>query len=97
MTDANYQYGIPAHITANASVSNVPSVANAILVSSHTSGTVKLWDSLAASGTVALDTFSYATGSQVIPLWGMKFNTGIYFDMGGTTQDVTIIWNTFRG
>ena len=92
-----YQYGIPAVVTANTAVSAVPSVVNAIIVSSHTSGTLKLWDSTAASGTVAMDTYTYASGSQVIYLGGLKFNTGIFADLGGTTQKITIIWNTFRG
>lgn len=97
MIDAVYSYGIPAVLTANSAVSSVPSVVNMIIVSSHTSGTIKLWDSTAASGTVALDTYTYATGSQFISLGGIKFNTGIFVDMGGTTQKITVIWNTFRG
>ncbi len=97
MTESIYQYGIPAIVTANTAVSAVPSVANVILVSSHTNGTIKLWDSASASGTVALDTYTYAAGTQVIFLGGIKFNTGIFVDVGGTTQKITVLWNTFRG
>ena len=92
-----YQYGVPAIVTANTAVSSVPSVANVILVSSHTSGTIKLWDSVSASGTVALDTYTYSAGSQILFLGGIKFNTGIYADLGGTTQKITILWNAFIG
>lgn len=97
MISSMYQYAIGTLVTANAAVSAVPSVANAILVSSHTSGTIKLWDSTAASGTVALDTYTYASGSQVIYLGGLKFNTGIFADVGGTTQKITLVWNKFVG
>ena len=91
-----YNYALAAQISTNTSVSAVPSVVDAIIVSSHTNGTVKLWDSLTASGTVALNTYTYSAGSSVI-LLGIKFNTGVYVDMGGTTQQISVLWNAFIG
>lgn len=69
-------------------------VVNAIIVSSHTNGTIKLWDNTAASGNILVDTYAYAAGSQVIPLWGPTFVKGLYADMNGTTQSITIVYNT---
>lgn len=68
-------------------------VANAIIVSSHTNGTLKLWDNTAGSGTVLVDTITYATGSSVINLLGPTFVKGLYADMNGTTQSITIVYN----
>ena len=96
MNQPIYNYALPAQISANTLVYTGPSVVDAIIVSSHTNGTVKLWDSLTASGTVALNTYTYSAGSSVIPL-GMKFNIGIYVDMGGTTQQISVLWNAFIG
>lgn len=62
-----------------------------IIVNSHTSGTIKLWDSLTAANTVIMNTFSFATGSQVymFPM-GISFYTGLYATLGGTA-DVTLL------
>lgn len=79
--------------TLLATVNRGPGVAVAILVSSHTNGTIKLWDSLTATGTVLLDTYTYPAGSSTIPLHGAIFVTGLFADMGGTTQKITVLWN----
>lgn len=62
------------------------------VVNSHTSGTIKIWDSTAASGAVLLNTITLAAGPQqwVFPV-GIQFGTGLYVDVGGTI-DVTILW-----
>lgn len=94
-----YQYGLPILVSSANIVAAVtgPGVATAIIVSSHTSGTIKLWDSLTAANTVLVDTFTYATGSQVIPLYGAKFLVGLTIDVGGTTQKATVLYNPYRG
>lgn len=86
-------YGLPKQITASTLIATGAGVGTAIIVSSHTNGTIKLWNSLTNSGTVILDTYTYATGSQVIALHGARFNTGLYADMNSTTQSITVIYN----
>lgn len=71
-----------------------------IIVNSHTSGTLKLWDSNAANFSILMDTYTFASGSQVIELpsgdgeeKGVEFNTGLFADVGGTTANITILWS----
>ena len=97
MLEPKYNYGLPSVLSASGLVYTGAGTVSAIIVSSHTSGTIKLWDNTAGSGTVLVDTYTYATGSQVIPLWGAKFNVGLYADMNSTTQKITILYNPYRG
>lgn len=86
-------------ITASGVISALPGATLvAVIVSSHTSGTIKFWDNATAgSTTVLVDTITYATGSQVIPLYGVKCINGIYADMNSTTQKITVAWNPNNG
>lgn len=68
-------------------------VLEAVIVSSHTSGTIKFWDNIAGTGTVLVDTFTYAAGSQTINFFGPMFVKGLYADLGGTTQSITVVYN----
>lgn len=97
MNQPVHQYGLPAAISASALVYTGPGTLQAVIVSSHTSGTIKFWDSLAGSGTILVDTYTYPSGSSVINFLGPKFNTGLYADMNSTTQKVTIVWNPYVG
>lgn len=85
-----FSYGI--EVTADALVYTGTGCVVGIIVSSHTTGSIKLYDNTAASGTVLLPTYTYATGSQFIPLFGIKFGTGVYADVTGT-QDILICIN----
>lgn len=64
-----------------------------IIVNSHTSGTIKLWDNTSAASTVLCNTITLASGPQVLnfPASGVSFNTGLFITVGGTI-DYTIIW-----
>jgi len=63
-----------------------------IVVNSHTSGTMKLWDNTSAAGTVILNTITFAAGPNFINFpQGVSFNTGLYAEKGGTI-DFTILW-----
>lgn len=86
-------YGLGKQITASALLVTGAGVVTGIIVSSHTNGTLKLWNSLTASGTVAMDTYTYAAGSQTIPLFGIRFNTGLYADMNSTVQNIVVVIN----
>lgn len=69
------------------------------LVNSHSSGTLKLWDSTSATGNVIMDTFTFPAGSsiQTFPSGvgdrdGVSFYTGLYATIGGTAN-VTILFD----
>lgn len=64
-----------------------------VIVNSHTSGTLKLWDSTSASGLVIMNTFTFPAGSGVYKFPDdINFNTGLFATVGGTL-DYTIIFN----
>ena len=63
-----------------------------IVVNSHTSGTLKLWDNTSAATTVLLNTITFNSGPNFINFpGGISFNTGLYAEKGGTI-DFTILW-----
>jgi hypothetical protein len=62
-----------------------------IIINSHTSGTLKLWDNTAASGTVICETITLAVGERSIPFFGASFGTGLYVTIGGTAN-ITVIY-----
>jgi hypothetical protein len=63
-----------------------------VIVNSHTSGTMKLWDNTSAAGTVLLNTFTFPAGSGVYTFpEAIEFYTGLFFTLGGTL-DFTIIY-----
>jgi len=81
------------NLSASASVATGAGEVVGIVINSHTSGTVKLWDNTAGSGTVICETISFAVGERWIPLFGMTFGTGLYATIGGTAN-ITIAYNT---
>lgn len=62
-----------------------------VIVNSHTSGTMKLWDALTATGSIIVNTFTFPAGSGVymfpVPI---EFYTGLFITVGGTL-DYTIL------
>ena len=62
-----------------------------ILVSSTTSGTLKIWDSLSATGTVLINTITPAAGT-FIPLPNVQCNTGCYVTAANTIE-YTILYS----
>ncbi len=84
--------GLYKNITADTLIATGGGVAVGILVASHSSGAIKLWDNTSAATTVLLNTYTYPTGSTWIPLFGARFLTGLYADVTGT-QDITIVYN----
>ncbi len=64
-----------------------------VIVNSHTNGTMKLWDSLTATGTVIVNTYTFPAGSGMYKFpQPVDFYTGLFFTVGGTL-DYTIVWN----
>ena len=79
-------------ITADTLIKTGAGIAVGLVVNSHTSGTIKIWDALSATGTVLFDTITLAAGPQYFNLFGAKFTTGMYVDIGGTIS-LTVIYN----
>lgn len=81
------------NLSASAAVKSGTGVVYGFVVNSHTSGTLKLWDNTAASGTAILNTITFAADSGIVvslPV-GIRFVVGLYATIGGTA-DITIIW-----
>lgn len=91
-----YQYGLPARITSSSLVYTGAGAVVGVVVNSHTSGTLKLWDNTSAAGTVLFNTITFAAGSQFCPLFGAKFFTGLFATVGGTV-DITLVYNPYQG
>lgn len=81
------------NLSASALIKTGAGVVAGFIVNSHSSGTLKLWDNTAGSGSVLLNTITFAAGSGiVVPLPGdISFSTGLYATIGGTA-DITIFW-----
>lgn len=82
------------NIQASQLIATGTGIVSAIIVGSHSSGTIKLWDSQTANFNVIVPTYTYATGSQVITLNGddgIAFNTGLFATLTNA-QDITIVW-----
>lgn len=62
-----------------------------VIINSHTSGTLKLWDNTTGSGTVINNTISFAVGERYINLFSEGFTTGLFATIGGTA-DITIVF-----
>lgn len=62
-----------------------------VVVNSHSSGTLKFWDSTTAANTVLFNTITLAAGERYIPLFEANFTTGLFLTIGGTA-DVTVIY-----
>jgi len=62
-----------------------------VIINSHTSGTLKLWDNTSAAGTVLNNTITFSAEERYIALFGETFNTGLYATIGGTA-DITIVY-----
>ena len=79
----------PVRLTASGVLRAAPGTIKGFYVSSHTSGTVKIWDNPSAgSGTVVVNTITLAAGPQWVELGGLFGSTGLYATIGGTA-DIT--------
>lgn len=96
MIQPEYPYGLPYLLTATGLAYTGPATVAGIIVSSHTSGTIKLWDNTAGSGTVLVDTITLGAAERFVPLYGVKAKTGIFATVGGTLA-ATMVYNPFVG
>lgn len=64
-----------------------PGVVMGVLINSHTSGTLKLWNNNGASTTALTDTLTFAAGERFVSFGtdGIDFDSrGIFATVGGT-------------
>jgi hypothetical protein len=87
----NYPKCSYANTAASVLIKTGAGQAYGVVINSHTSGTLKLWDNTAGSGTVLCETISFAAGERFIPLLGATFGTGLYATIGGTAN-ITILF-----
>jgi hypothetical protein len=80
------------NLSASAQIKPGNGVVYGFIVNSHTSGTIKLWNSLTAANAVICNTITLAAGPQVytFPV-GAEFSIGLFCTIGGTA-DITLIW-----
>ena len=79
------------NITASTQIRAGAGTFDGIIVNSHTAGTIKMWDSLTASGNVIMNTYTFPAGSSFLILnKGCSFYTGLFATVGGTV-DLTIL------
>lgn len=79
------------NLTASAQIKAGQGVAIGVIINSHTSGTLKLWDALTATTPVLCNTITFGASERFIPLYNVNFTTGLYATIGGTA-DITIIY-----
>lgn len=79
------------NLTASALIKTGAGVLKGIVVNSHTSGTLKLWDNTSAATTVIFETITFAAGPNFIKFPAVEFNTGLYATIGGTAN-ITLLW-----
>lgn len=80
------------NLTASALVKTGYGTVRGVIIASHSSGTLKLWDNTSAATTVLVNTMTFGAGERFIPLYDVAFNTGLYATIGGTA-DITIVYD----
>jgi hypothetical protein len=90
MANPNFNPGTATGpMTASGVVKSGPGVIRGFYVSSTSSGTIKLYNNTAGSGTVLFDTITPAVGFH--NLFDTAFNLGCYAVLGGTIS-VSFVW-----
>jgi len=92
MKSAKYKRVSPKTGTTTSLIKTGAGVLKGIIISSNTSGTIKLWDNTSAATTVLVDTMTIASGERYIPFFDATFDTGLYGTFGGTSE-LTIIFS----
>lgn len=80
------------NITASAQIKASSGQLDGIIVNSHTAGTLKIWNSLTASGDVMHNTITLAVGERWIPFFDEGFDVGLFVTISGTA-DITVIYS----
>lgn len=79
-------------LSASAQIKATAGAFHGYIVNSHSGGTLKFWDSDAASGAVLIDTITLPSGPTSLVLNnGIDCPNGLYVTIGGTAS-VTILF-----
>lgn len=79
------------NISASGLVKTGAGIVAGVIINSHTSGTLKLWDNTSAATTVICNTMSFGVGERFIPIFKLAFSTGLFATIAGTA-DITIVY-----
>lgn len=79
------------NLTASGLIKTGQGSLSGVVVNSHSSGTLKFWNSTTATGTVLNNTITLAVGERWIPFFDETFTTGLYLTIGGTA-DVSVTY-----
>lgn len=79
----NYPKCSYVNLAASALVKTGAGQLYSVIISSHTSGTLKLWDNTSAATTTLIDTIAFNVGEREINFSGMTFGTGLFATIGG--------------
>jgi len=73
------------NVAATGSVVNGAGSFHGIIVNSHSSGTLRLWDSIGGGQNALTGTYTFAAGSNWLMLpEPLEFKNGLYATVGGT-------------
>lgn len=80
---------LPKNLTASGQIKASAGILRGAFVASHTSGTIKIWNNTAGSGTVLVNTITLSAGTYGFLDFGNLYaDTGLFATLGGTI-DVT--------
>lgn len=79
------------NITATATLKTGSGVLKGVVINSHSSGTIKIYDNTSAAGTVKFNTITFAAGERWIPFFKTSFDIGCHVVVGGTA-DLTFVF-----
>lgn len=78
--------------TAGANVvSTSPVTLYGVVINSHTSGVIKIWDNTTATGSIVCNSITFAAGSGYYNLFGITTGTACTVSIGGTA-DITLAY-----
>jgi hypothetical protein len=80
------------NLTASGLVKTGYGSVEGIIISSHTGGTIKLWDSLTATGATLVDTITLNVGERFIPCYDAGYTVGLFVTIGGTAI-ITVVYS----
>lgn len=79
------------NLSASGLVKTGSGIAIGVIIASHSSGTLKLWDAVTATTPILVNTMTFAAGERFVPLYNVNFNIGLYATIGGTA-DITVVY-----
>jgi hypothetical protein len=88
----NFIYGTP--MTAAGVVKAAPGILRGLIINSHTSGVIKIWDNASAASGTALSSgnVTLAAGPQFVNLGDVYMKNGIYLNVVSGTVDITPVY-----